>query len=539
MRVLLIAVIVAISWGCQSAPLDYSVIVDKASDGELVSVAQLSDGFFSLPDLPERLERLTDLEQQALQLVEDEPLKLGSIGTAILDTYYGSLTGHFVLEKFYRHLESAEAEIHALWVQRIREHMQTRGDGSREQPFPATTAVEAQIYVMSLDMSPVGSMYQTSEQRPYTLLLQARREPTQVVAVHFDLAGVYKAMSQRFNNASEFHPVALMYHLARQGDTAAQTAIGGYLASQSELDTAIDWLRAASRTGNLLANSFLARIFWEKASKASEPDLKQEYLDTVLENYLHAIALGSADAMYALGVLYLNGHYGEDNVTSGVPLLTQAADAQHSDAAMFLAHMHYAGEGVDKDLDRAAAYYVRASELGNPFARRAYARFLLTEERSDSRAKDWLEELAEQDDAEAMVLLGNLHARGVGTKPNMRRAVGWFKNAVSTSPMDANVVNEVAWTLTVSDLETLQRPRYALQIMDRLMQGDSGARSKPEYLDTWAAAYAANGDFPRAIALQEEAVAAAAADQYAGVREVLSTHLEAFRNKETITEKAP
>ena len=120
-------------------------------------------------------------------------------------------------------------------------------------------------------MSPVGSMYQTSEQRPYTLLLQARREPTQVVAVHFDLAGVYKAMSQRFNNASEFHPVALMYHLARQGDTAAQTAIGGYLASQSELDTAIDWLRAASRTGNLLANSFLARIFWEKASKASEP----------------------------------------------------------------------------------------------------------------------------------------------------------------------------------------------------------------------------------------------------------------------------
>jgi len=222
-----------------------------------------------------------------------------------------------------------------------------------------------------------------------------------------------------------------------------------------------------------------------------------------------------------------------------VPLLTQAADAQHSDAAMFLAHMHYAGEGVDKDLDRAAAYYVRASELGNPFARRAYARFLLTEERSDSRAKDWLEELAEQDDAEAMVLLGNLHARGVGTKPNMRRAVGWFKNAVSTSPMDANVVNEVAWTLTVSDLETLQRPRYALQIMDRLMQGDSGARSKPEYLDTWAAAYAANGDFPRAIALQEEAVAAAAADQYAGVREVLSTHLEAFRNKETITEKAP
>lgn len=539
MRVLLVATIIAISWGCQSAPIEYGAIRDKASDGDLVSIAELSDAFLSLPDLPERMDRLTDLEQQALQLVEDEPLKLGSIGTAILDTYFGSLTGHFVLEKFYRHLESEEAETHAQWVQRIREHMQSAGDGSREQPYPAVTALEPQIFVLSQAMSPVGSMYQTSEERPYTLLLQAREDPAHVTALHFDLRSVYQAMSQRFNNAAEFHPVALMYHLARQGDTAAQTAIGGYLASQNELDTAVDWLRAASRTGNLLANSFLARIFWEKASKASDPELKQEYLNAVLENYLHAIALGSSDAMYALGVLYLNGHYGEDNIISGVPLLQQAADADHSDAAMFLAHMHYTGEAVDKDLERAADFYVRASALDNPFARRAYARFLLTEGRDDPRAVDWLKELAKQDDGEAMVLLGNLHARGVGVKQNLRRAVGWFRDAVAVSPADAYIVNEVAWTLTVSDLQGLKRERYALRIMDNLMQEDPDARSKPEYLDTWAAAHAANGDFNRAVSLQEEAVEAANADQYAAMRDVLSEHLEAFQNGETITEKAP
>ena len=539
MRVLLMATIVAISWGCQTTPADYGVIHDKASDGDEVAIAQLRDAFLNLPDLPARMDRLTDLEQQELQLVEDEPLKLGSIGTAILDTYYGSLTGHFVLERFYRHLESAEAENHAQWVKRIREHMQSGGDGGRTLPYPAITAAEAQIYLLSQDMSPVGSMYQTSEERPYTLLLQAREGPAQVTALHFDLEAVYQAMSQRFNNNAEFHPVALMYHLARQGDTAAQTAIGGYLASQNELDTAVDWLRAASRTGNLLANSFLARIFWEKASKASDPDLKQEHLDAVLENYLHAIALGSSDAMYALGVLYLNGHYGEDNIPSGVPLLTQAADADHSDAAMFLAHMHYTGEAVDKDLDRAADYYVRASELDNRFARRAYARFLLTEQRHDPRAVDWLKELAKDDDGEAMVLLGNLHARGIGVKQNLRRAVSWFKDAVAISPVDANIVNEVAWTLTVSDLEGLKRERYALRIMDTLMEGNADARSKPEYLDTWAAAYAANGDFGRAISLQEEAVEVASEEQYAAVRDVLAEHLEAFQRGETITEKAP
>tara|TARA_A100001037_G_scaffold40578_1_gene31669 strand:+ start:19120 stop:20739 length:1620 start_codon:yes stop_codon:yes gene_type:complete len=539
MRVLLTVAFIAISWGCQSTPVDYGSILDKPSNGEQVSIDRLNDALLNLPDLPRHMERLVDLEQQALQLVEDEPLKLGSIGTAILDIYYGSLTGHYVLERFYRYLESPEADTHALWVENIRAHMEDGADGSREQPYASLTAVEAHIYLLTMDMSPVGSMYQTSEERPFTLLLQARRETGGVSALHFDLGGVYQAMSKRFGQTSEFHPVALMYHQARQGDSAAQAAIGGYLASQNELDSAVDWLRAASRTGNLLANSFLARIYWERASTASDPELKEAALDGVLENYLHAIALGSVDAMYALGVLYLNTHYGDENVLSGVPLLKQAAESGHSDAAMFLAHMHYTGEAVQKDTQLAATYYIQASDLGNPFARRAYARFLLAEQRDDTRIINWLKDLAEVDDAEAMVLLGNLHARGVGTRQRLRRAVGWFKDAVAISPGNADIVNEVAWTLTVSDLQGLKRQRYALKIMDKLMESDSDARTKPEYLDTWAAAYAANGDFQRAIAIQQQAVETAKEEQYARVRRVLQAHLEAFQNGETITEKAP
>ena len=538
MRAVLLAVLFTM-WGCQTAPADYGAIRDKAADGTAVSMRQLNQAFFALEDLPQRMDRLNELEQQALALIEDEPLKLGSMGTAILDTHFGSLTGHYVLERFYRHLESPEADHHAAWVARIRNYMEQNGDGSRDNPFPVATPVEAQIYVLERELSPVGSMYQTSEEHPFTLLLQAREEPAGIMALHFDLLGVYQTMSQRFQQTSDFHPVALMYHQARQGDTAAQAAIGGYLASQNELDTAIDWLRAASRAGNLLANSFLARIYWEKASKASDPELKQQALDGVLENYLHAIALGSPDAMYALGVLYLNSHFGDDNIVAGVPLLKQAADTDHSDAAMFLAHMHYTGEAVDKDLDVAAQYYVQASNLDNAFARRAYARFLLSEQRQDPQAAGWLKELADDDDAEAMVLLGNLHARGIGVRQNPRRTVGWFKDAVSASPEDANIVNEVAWTLTVSDIAELRRERYALSIMERLMENDADARSKPEYLDTWAAAHAANGNFDRAISLQELALEVAQADQYAAVREVLEEHLEIFKSGELITEKAP
>jgi hypothetical protein len=540
MRVLLVTLAIAGSIGCQSVPVDYATLTDKVSNDEAVSVSELRSAFFELEDLPERIERLTELETQAMQLVEDEPLKLGSIGSAILDTYYGSLTGHYALERFYTHVESMEdATHHSDWLARIRDDMEASGDGSRDDPYPAVTAVEAQMYVISLDMSPVGSIYQTSEQLPYSMLVQARPDEGAIRSLHFDLTGVFEAMRQEFHGDVDFSPFALIGYKAKRGDTAAQAAVGAFLATQNRLDEATDWLRAASRTGNLLANSILARIFWERASQESDPELTRAALEEVLENYLHAVALGSADAMYALGVLYLNDHYGEENKGSGVPLLKQAAALGHSDAAMFLAHMHYTGEAVDKDLDVASSYYVQSSELDNAFARRAYARFLLAEQREDPRAVGWLQELAKNGDAESMLLLGNLHARGVGVKQSPRRAVGWYKDAVKVSPDDANIVNEVAWTLTVSDLPSLKRERYALTIMDELMSSDDVARSKPEYLDTWAAAHAANGDFGRAISVQEEAVEAAREEQYEGVREVIEQHLDEFKNGRTITEAAP
>ncbi len=538
----------ALTAGCQSAPpVPYQELADKAANGEHVEVADLRDAFRRDAALPERMERLMELEQQALQLVEDEPLKLGSIGSAILDTYQASITGHYVMSRFYEYVETPEAAAgHLEWLERIRADMATLGDGSREAPYPAMTSVDAQMYAISLTLSPVGAIYQTSDDVPFGLMIQARPESGPIESFHFDLGAVFDAMRMDFSatasDDAEFSPVSVIGYLAKRGDTAAQAAIGAFLASQNRMDDAVDWLRAASRSGNLVASSVLAQLYWRKASSADSPEARQEALDEVLENYLHAIALGSTDAMYELAVLYLNNHYGEENRASGVTLLTQAAEADHSDAAVFLAHLYYTGDLVDQDLDLARALYVQASELDSGFGRRSYARFLLDrsiDQAPDPRAIGWLEDLAEDGDAEAMLLLGNLHARGVGTSQNFRRAVGWYKDAVKTAPEDASIVNEVAWTLTVSHFEDLKRTLYARDIMDTLMAVNEAARARPEYLDTWAAAHAANGDFDRAIELQQQALAAAEALEFDSVMEILEAHLQSFRDGETITETAP
>ncbi|MEZ5559507.1 MAG: hypothetical protein R3E86_13310 [Pseudomonadales bacterium] len=543
--------IAALLGGCQSTPANYRDLAARLAAGEEVDPGRLREAFLAADDLPARMERLTELEEQALAIVEDEPLKLGSIGSAILDTYYGSLTGHYVLARFYRHVEAPDAaEPHEAWVAAIQADMERQGDGSHERPMPAVTAVEARMYAVSKGWSPVGAIYQTSEAQPFSLLLQARPPEGPIRNLHFDLTGLYDSMRQSLETpgdhaeatAHDFNPLTLIGFLARQNDTAAQTAVGAYLARENRIEDAINWLRSASRTGNLLANSILASIYWDEARSTDDEATRTAAMNEVMENYLHAIALGSADAMYTLGVLYLNGHYGEDNVASGVPLLKQAAEQGHADALMYLAHLHYAGEVVPRDLDAARGYYVRASELGSPFARRSYARFLLDREAGqagDARALKWLEELAQDDDAESMVLLGNLYARGVGTPRSTSRAVRWYKRAVKVAPDDANVVNEVAWTLAVTDAADLRRASYARNIMDRLMNVNDDARQRPEYLDTWAAAHAASGDFERAVVLQEQALSAARRLELEDVLEVLEQHLEDFRARRAVTELVP
>jgi tetratricopeptide (TPR) repeat protein len=138
-----------------------------------------------------------------------------------------------------------------------------------------------------------------------------------------------------------------------------------------------------------------------------------------------------------------------------------------------------------------------------------------------------------------MLLLGNLYAKGVGVSQSYRHALTWFKSAVSTSPDDVNIVNEVAWTLAVTHLEPLRKPGYALEIMDRAMAADEAARKNPAYLDTWAAAYAATGNFTRAVALQQQAVDAARDQEESDVVEVLQEHLDAFQRGEAVIDPVP
>ncbi len=440
--------------------------------------------------------------------------------------------------------------LHQAWIDKITKSIEKSGDGSREKPYPVISASEAEAFLRIKGMTSVGSMYHSGDNIPFMMLVSARPATGPLQNIYFDLTAAYHAVEgaveqeERTDDAKSDKPFSagmLIGFLARNDDTAAQAAIGAYLLSQNRFRESADWLNAASRTGNVLANLMLARVYQLEA-RDLEGDARKEAMEFVLEQYLHAIAVGSDEAMFALAGLYLDGVYGDENIESGKALLKQAADLQNPNALMWLGHMYTEGIQAPKDPALAQDYYKRAASTGDTRARLQYARYLLSLDDTsdfDPQARTWLNEDAKSGEPEAMLLLGNLYAKGVGVSQNYRQALTWFKSAVNKSPDDVNIVNEVAWTLAVTHLERLRKPSYALEIMDHAMKGDEAARKNPAYLDTWAAAYAANGNFTQAVALQQQAVQAARDQEDTAVVQVLEAHLDAFQRGETVIDPVP
>jgi len=80
-------------------------------------------------------------------------------------------------------------------------------------------------------------------------------------------------------------------------------------------------------------------------------------------------------------------------------------------------------------------------------------------------------------------------------------ALADFRAAVKTAPEDLVAANELAWLLATSSDPQVRNGREAREIVEKLI-----ARSRRiNWLETLAAAWAETGDFPQAIAVEEEA----------------------------------
>lgn len=145
---------------------------------------------------------------------------------------------------------------------------------------------------------------------------------------------------------------------------------------------------------------------------------------------------GDLDAKFRLGLMYAKGEGVQKDFSKSVSLISEAADANNVDALMFLASV-----SLDKRPREAFDYWMRAAELGAPFAQANVGRYFQTG--ADGVAADaqkaihWYEKAADAGDSGAMSSLGAIYRAGEGVPVSFKEALYWLNRAEKLSDPDA------------------------------------------------------------------------------------------------------
>lgn len=136
---------------------------------------------------------------------------------------------------------------------------------------------------------------------------------------------------------------------------------------QKEVNRAESTQRAESESQPLTATKP------EPSKPKSDSELYKEGRNLAINNkYSQAIPIleksakmGNREALYYLGMIYVNGSGGDKNTSKGFGFLLQAAQKGDKKAVFQVAEMYNSGTGTSKNKSQARVWYQKAQELGD------------------------------------------------------------------------------------------------------------------------------------------------------------------------------
>jgi hypothetical protein len=205
------------------------------------------------------------------------------------------------------------------------------------------------------------------------------------------------------------------------------------------------------------------------------------------EMWLRRAKRGDADAQFLIGLYYVSqakqldktksktvystalGVSVGQNEIEAVTWFRKAALQGHPKAQYFLGEAYANGSGVPKDKTEAARWYRKAAEKG---------------------------------DVPAQCALGSCYERGRGLEKDVSKAAEWYRKAAQQGSVFGE--NGLAWILATSEDPKIRNGAQAVQFAE--LAASATQHKNPNVLDTLAAAYAATGQFERAIDVERQAL---------------------------------
>lgn len=232
----------------------------------------------------------------------------------------------------------------------------------------------------------------------------------------------------------------------------------------------------------------------------SQADLKKTSITDLKE---FALA-GDAAAQVQLGVIYLTGDGVPKDDVEAVKWLRKAAEQDSALAERYLGEMYYKGRGVTADNEEAAKWLRLAAEQDD--AQSQYNLAVLYTKglgvpHNLGEALKWMSRAAEQHLAAGQMGMGAAYENGDGVPLNAAEAVKWYQLAVDQNYIPA--LSRMASLMATTTNPAVRDPKSAIVLASKAVA--SGLN--PDYLDTLAAAYFADGQTDKAIETEEKALA--------------------------------
>ena len=514
-------------------------------------IDQLQSEFIQRDDAGKVLDEMPPLELRVVHFLDSNPLRLGSLGTALTDRYIASLSGQYALQVFYEYLEEPIAQTHRRWVSAIKASMTDDRDGSYSNPYRTLSKNDALVFLKLSGEEPLGVTWEQHPEYHMLVSVLVRNKHRRVSTVYFELES-YETITRLFNEPDKVKPIDVLKRMITvHDDDSAKIAYGQTVLMFSSMDgnprsqraQGIAFLKPRAGTSNLLSNYYYAKALVGQARAARDERLKSKAYDDAREHFRIVVDAGYDRAMADLGELYITGVFGAEFNQEGVRLLESASALGNHEASFILATFYNVGVIVDEDISKSQSLFVEALNSGDDHQRENVIEYLNRSNEEipiSSSLYEVIYQMARDEHSNAMTMLGRIHALGLYQEPNLRKAKSWYRRAAKVNPTDAETVNEVAWVLSTSKIRGLRQPRYAIKIMNNLMTAVDDARSYAPFIDTWAAAYAADGKFEQAVELQREAIEnAKQTSPQEQLIQILEDHLDAFEQSQALDEEVP
>lgn len=150
--------------------------------------------------------------------------------------------------------------------------------------------------------------------------------------------------------------------------------------------------------------------------------------DMAIAFFKIAAELGHMLAQMAVGSYY----YALNDCYEAIKWIGMAAELGNAEALFNMGIFYLEGMGCDQDMEKCASYLHRAARRRHPEAQFAYADLLANGwgiEQDEKRAVKWYLDAAENGHVEAMYRLGEIYEEGRGTNVDLAAAAKWYNAA--------------------------------------------------------------------------------------------------------------